>query len=251
MGIWIWVILAVLIILAGLALLMGRRRDESRGAVEPVSPGDDLEEAEAHEALEVHDPHEARVSGEGTERSPADAPTEDDGAEPALNFAFDGVTGADRFGPAVLAAGSRISKDGQTYLIAGTGALKFEEEIWYEHLLQGGDSPHWLSVENIDGHIRLGWWTNRAELGSDDTVEQIPVDGREYHRLTEGDGVFAVSGLTGAVTQGEYRFVDFATEDSRQLLRFETWGEDATPGASTGHFISHEDIEVHPPEPRG
>lgn len=223
MSVWIWVILAAVVVIIGLALLTGRKRSA------PPMPEQPTVEATAPEG---------EAAAEGPEEH-----------EPELNFAFEGVAGADRFGPAVLAAGSRITVAGATYLVAGTGALKEGERIWYEHLLQGGDSPHWLSVEDIDGEIRLGWWRNRAEIIAEEEVEELDVHGETYRRIAEGDAVFAVSGLTGAVTQGEYRYVEFVTDDGVDLLRFETWGADAKPGASTGRFIGYDEIEVHPPEP--
>lgn len=222
MSVWIWVILAVVVAIIGLALLTGRKRTT------PSTP----------------EPQQAGDAG-ASENGDTVAATE----EPELNFAFDGVVGADRFGPAVLAAGSRIMVAGTTYLVAGTGALKEDKGIWYEHLLQGGDSPHWLSVEDIDGEIRLGWWDNRAELTVAEDAEDVEVDGATYRRIADGDAVFAVSGLTGAVTQGEYRYVDFVTDDGVDLLRIETWGAEAEPGVSTGRFIGYDDIEVYPPEP--
>lgn len=233
MGIWIWVILAVVVIVIGLALLFGRNRD---GGKDPV----------------VRDTGSPEVPGSAApaaaEHTTGEAADTDGAGQPELNFAFAGVEGAETFGPAVLAAGSTVTFDGTDYLVAGTGALKEGDFIWYEHLLQGGDSPHWLSVENLDGSIRLGWWSNRAEITADETAEQHEVDGRTYTRLAEGDAVFAVSGLSGAVTKGDYRYVDYATDDSEHLLRIETWGEGAEPGASTGFFIGYEDLAVHPPE---
>lgn len=223
MSVWIWVILAAVVAVIGLALLTGRKRTT------PPTP-------------------KPQLAGEGETPDNKD-PVAAQESEPELNYTFDGVAGADRFGPAVLAAGSRIMVAGTTYLVVGTGALKEDRGIWYEHLLQGGDSPHWLSVEDIDDEIRLGWWDNRAELTVAEDAEDVEVDGATYRRIAEGDAVFAVSGLTGAVTQGEYRYVDFVTDDGVDLLRIETWGADAEPGVSTGRFISYEDIEVYPPEP--
>lgn len=224
MSVWIWVILAVVVAVIGLALLTGRKRT-TPSTPEPQVAGDEA------------------ASDNGEAVAAAQQP------DTELNFAFEGVAGADRFGPAVLAAGSRIMVAGTTYLVAGTGALKEDRGIWYEHLLQGGDSPHWLSVEDIDGEIRLGWWDNRAELTVAEDAEEVEVDGATYRRIAEGDAVFAVSGLTGAVTQGEYRYTDFVTDDGVDLLRMETWGADAEPGVSTGRFIRHDEIEVYPPEP--
>lgn len=224
MSVWIWVILAVVVAIIGLALLTGRKRTT------PATP-------------------EPQLAGDAGTPENGDAVAAAEEPEAELNFAFEGVVGADRFGPAVLAAGSRIMVDGTTYLVAGTGALKEDRGIWYEHLLQGGDSPHWLSVEDIDGEIRLGWWDNRAELTVAEDAEDVEIDGAVYRRIADGDAVFAVSGLTGSVTQGEYRYVDFVTDDGVDLLRIETWGAEAEPGVSTGRFINHEDIEVYPSEP--
>lgn len=166
-----------------------------------------------------------------------------------LNYAFEGVEGADRFGPAVLAAGVRVTFRGETHLVGGTAALREGDRIWYEHLLQGGrggEGRHWISVENIDGRIRLGWWDIREDLPGEPDA-QLTVDGRLFRQQREGEADFAVSGLSGAVSRGRYRYRDFTGDHDRGLLRVEAWGEDATPEASTGHYIDHDELVVVPP----
>ncbi|AGF73458.1 DUF4178 domain-containing protein [Corynebacterium halotolerans] len=165
------------------------------------------------------------------------------------NYTFEGVAGAERFGPAVLAAGVRVTFRGETYLVGGTAALREGDRIWYEHLLQGsqgGGGRHWISVENIDDRIRLGWWSIREDLPGE-SGSQLTLDGRVFRQEREGDADFAVSGLSGAVSRGTYRYRDFTGDHDHGLLRIETWGEDARPEASTGHYIDHDELEVVPP----
>lgn len=268
MSIWLWGIMAGLVI-AAIALWYGlantqkqqvelerERYGSAPGAQAPTAPEEEWREGAEGWADEMVETAPATAAGE--------APV-----QPELNVTFEGVEGAEKFGPTVLAAGSHLTFEGVRYLVAGTGALKVggldtegkpdpdnaQPRIWYEHMLQGGDSPRWISVEDIAGRIRLGWWENRPELRIDETATEVAVDEVIYRRAAEGGALFAVSGLSGAVTQGQYFYTDFeagADTDGAApgpLLRLETWGVEATPGASIGRYISHDELVVETPQP--
>ncbi|MGP6174646.1 DUF4178 domain-containing protein [Corynebacterium sp. A21] len=260
MSIWLWAVMAGLVI-AAIALWYGLANKQKQQV--------ELERERYGSALATQAPEapeeEWREGSEGwvgevTESGPA--PTVQDApAHPELNITFEGVVGAEKFGPTVLAAGSHLTFEGVRYLVAGTGALKVggldtegkpdpdnaEPRIWYEHMLQGGDTPHWISVEDIAGRIRLGWWENRAELKIDETATEVEVEGITYRRVAEGGALFAVSGLSGTVTQGQYFYTNF--EAAGALLRLETWGVEASPGASIGRYISPDEVVVESPQP--
>lgn len=269
MNIWLWLILAVLAIaVVGLWYGMaGRQRqqlEESRELL-GAGPGVGAPEAPEEEWREgregwVEDA-EAGVEDPGPRSRPAAANAP---AQPELNVSFTGVAGAESFGPTVLAAGAHVIFEGTRYLVAGTGALKIggpdtegksdpdqpEPRIWYEHMLQGGEGPRWISVEDVDGRIRLGWWENRPDLAVAETDEEVTLAGVTYRRVSAGDALFAVSGLTGAVTQGQYYFSDFRAEGGEYpLLRLETWGSEASPGVSLGRHIPHDQLVVEAAQP--
>ncbi len=174
-----------------------------------------------------------------------------------LNYSFEGVEGADRFGPSVLAAGVHVSFREETWLVGGSAALREGDRVWYEHLLQseqggGNGGGHWISVEDDGGRIRLGWWDIRDDVPSEPGV-RVTVDGREYLRQHEGEADFAVSGLAGAVSRGRYFYRDFADADGdgggggQHRVRVERWGEDAKPEASVGREIGYDELRVLPP----
>lgn len=258
MGEWFWLIIAVVLIAFAVLwfnLAMKKRdtanRDQARGQAEVRAEADARAEvddrrraaeraaetpvaADTAEVEEAADPQREVTEAEGA----ADAPE-----EPELNYAYEGVAGAERFGPAVLAAGAHVTFEGQTYLVAGTGALREGDRIWYEHLLQGGTTPQWISVENVDNRIKLGWWENREDIAVE-YGEEMEAAGERYHLWEEGEADFAVSGLTQQVTQGILSFRSLSTEDGKQLLRFETWGEGAKTAASLGRYIGWDELTV-------
>lgn len=275
MNIWLWLVLAVLVVaVIGLWYgLAGRQRQQVEETKELLGPnlgGGGVPEApeevwrEGEEGW-VDDAEEVSRRNNAQFQAP---PQHSEVPQPELNVSFEGVQGADKFGPAVLAAGAHVIFEGTRYLVAGTGALKVggldtegkadpdqpEPRIWYEHMLQGGTGSRWISVEDIEGRIRLGWWENRPDLTVDETDTEVSADGVTYRRGDAGDALFAVSGLSGAVTQGQYFFTDFHADEAVEasahpLLRLETWGVEAKPGASLGRYISHDQLVVEAPQP--
>lgn len=240
MSIWLWFVLALLV-LAAVGIWFGTANRQKQQLAQQ-------REFEQGEFAVPSAPEQTwREGQEGWEDTAK--------PEPELNVAFAGVAGAESFGPAVLAAGAHVIFEGDHYQVVGTGALKIDEgpepEIWYEHLLRGGSSSHWISVEDIDGEIRLGWWSNRPELSVDPEADPVTVDGAQYRREGSRDALFAVSGLTGAVTQGEYRGVDFrAPAETREpLLRLAAWGAEADYSASVGRYLDPAELKVEPGTP--
>lgn len=267
MNIWLWLILAVLVIaVIGLWYGMaGRQRQQLEESRELLGTGPDPGAPEAPEE-EWREGREGWVEDAeaGADAHAARPTAADTPAQPELNVSFAGVAGAEIFGPTVLAAGAHVTFEGTRYLVAGTGALKVggldtegkpdpdqpEPRIWYEHMLQGGEGPRWISVEDVDGRIRLGWWENRPDLEVAETDEEVTLGGVTYRRVAAGDALFAVSGLSGAVTQGQYYFSDFRAEAGENpLLRLETWGSEASPGASLGRYIPHDQLVVEAAQP--
>lgn len=174
-------------------------------------------------------------------------PENNDSVEEELNYSFDGVLGAERFGPSVLAAGATIEHAGHAYMVSGSAALRDGDRIWYEHLLQGeGVGRYWLGVDNVDGRLRLSWWQIREDLPTE-PVAELKIASQLFQEYRSGNADFAVSGLSGAVTQGTYAYRDFSETQGDGLLRIETWGENGTPETSIGHYIDSGELQVISP----
>lgn len=59
-------------------------------------------------------------------------------------LAFDAMP---QFGPRQLGPGAIVSHGGIDYVVRGSVTFREGPFVWWEHLLEGGDTPTWLSVQ--------------------------------------------------------------------------------------------------------
>ncbi|MDT5350865.1 MAG: hypothetical protein QOH91_4152 [Mycobacterium sp.] len=83
-----------------------------------------------------------------------------------------------QFGPRELGPGAIVSHGGVDYVVRGSVTYREGPFVWWEHLLEGGDQPFWLSVEDDDGRLELAMWVARKDLvtlqpGGDHVVDGV------------------------------------------------------------------------------
>ena len=69
-----------------------------------------------------------------------------------------------QFGPRQLGPGAIVSHGGVDYVVRGSVTFHEGPFVWWEHLLEGGEQPVWLSVEEDDGRLELAMWTGRKDV---------------------------------------------------------------------------------------
>ncbi|WP_164546380.1 DUF4178 domain-containing protein [Corynebacterium hylobatis] len=162
---------------------------------------------------------------------------------------FADVTGARDFGPDVLAPGAIITYGGIDYVVRGSVTVTEGYYTWYEHMLEGGRGSEWLSVEVDEGQLKLSWWISRPDLHLE-PVQQLSVEGTDYHLVERGRAEFRTEGEAGLPPQGEVRYHDMAAIGrGGGLLGLESFGGGRWE-ASLGHTVLPGELSVYPaPKP--
>ena len=161
---------------------------------------------------------------------------------------FEGVQGAEPYGPNSLGPGAILSRGGVDYVVRGTLTIQQGPYQWQEHMLDGGNGSQWLSVEMDEGQLDLVLWKTRKDL-SFDPAEKVEVEGVQYQRQEAGQATFTSEGNTGLPPQGEMEYADFAAPDERRLS-CERFSADAQWEISVGENMLPGDFVVYP-APRG
>ncbi|WP_295646449.1 DUF4178 domain-containing protein [uncultured Corynebacterium sp.] len=157
---------------------------------------------------------------------------------------FEGVQGAEPYGPNSLGPGAILSRGGVDYVVRGTLNLRQGPYQWQEHMLDGGEGTEWLSVEMDEGQLDLVLWRTRKDLNFD-PHDQVEVDGVQYRRQETGQAMFTSEGNTGLPEQGEMEYADFAAADNRRLS-LERFSAGAMWEVSLGENMLPGDFVVYP-----
>ena len=153
-----------------------------------------------------------------------------------------------QFGPRQLGPGAIVSYGGVDYVVRGSVTFREGPFVWWEHLLEGGDQPVWLSVEEDDGRLELAMWVTRKDL----TLQpggQCVVDGVTFHESERGRASYTTEGTTGLPAGGEMEFLDCTNGDKTALLSFERWAPDMPWEISTGKSVLAGELTVYPAPP--
>jgi hypothetical protein len=158
-----------------------------------------------------------------------------------------------QFGPRQLGPGAIVSYGGTDYVVRGSVTYRQGPFVWWEHLLEGGDQPIWLSVEEDDGRLELAMWVKRADLGELQPGGQQPgqllVDGVTFHESERGHAGYTTEGTTGLPAGGDMDYVDYANSDESALLSFERWAPGMPWEISTGKSLLTGELTVYPAPP--
>jgi len=153
-----------------------------------------------------------------------------------------------QFGPRQLGPGAVVSHGGIDYVVRGSVTFREGPFVWWEHLLEGGDQPIWLSVEEDDGRLELAMWVSRKDVPLRPGDPYV-VDGAMFHESERGRASYTTEGATGLPAGGEMEFVDCATADESALLSFERWAPDMPWEVSTGKSVLPGELTVYPAPP--
>jgi len=152
------------------------------------------------------------------------------------------------FGPRQLGPGAIVSYGGVDYVVRGSVTFREGPFVWWEHLLEGGDQPIWLSVEEDDGRLELAMWVGRKDLALRPGDSYV-VDGVTFHESERGRASYTTEGTTGLPAGGEMEFVDCADAGESALLSFERWAADMPWEVSTGKPVLPGELTVYPAPP--
>lgn len=97
-------------------------------------------------------------------------------------LAFDAMP---QFGPRQLGPGAIVSHGGIDYVVRGSVTFREGPFVWWEHLLEGGDTPTWLSVQEDDGRLELAMWVKRTDLGLQPGGQHV-IDGVTFQETERG-----------------------------------------------------------------
>jgi uncharacterized protein DUF4178 len=153
-----------------------------------------------------------------------------------------------QFGPRQLGPGAIVSYGGIDYVVRGSVTFREGPFVWWEHLLEGGDQPLWLSVEEDDGRLELAMWVARKDL-SLQPGDHYVVDGVTFHESERGRASYTTEGTTGLPAGGEMEFLDCTNADETALLSFERWAPDMPWEISTGKSMAPGELTVYPAPP--
>ena len=153
-----------------------------------------------------------------------------------------------QFGPRQLGPGAIVSYGGIDYVVRGSVTFREGPFVWWEHLLEGGDQPLWLSVEEDDGRLELAMWVARKDL-SLQPGDRYVVDGVTFHESERGRASYTTEGTTGLPAGGEMEFLDCTNGDETALLSFERWAPDMPWEISTGKSMAPGELTVYPAPP--
>jgi hypothetical protein len=154
-----------------------------------------------------------------------------------------------QFEPRQLGPGAIVSYGGVDYVVRGSVTYREGPFVWWEHLLEGGDQPLWLSVEDDDGRLELALWVARKDLVSLQPGSDHVVDGVTFRESERGRAGYTTEGTTGLPAGGEMEFVDCASTDETALLSFERWAPDMPWEVSTGKSLLTGELTVYPAPP--
>jgi hypothetical protein len=153
-----------------------------------------------------------------------------------------------QFGPRQLGPGAIVSYGGVDYVVRGSVTFREGPFVWWEHLLEGGEQPLWLSVEEDDGRLELAMWVARKDLRLQ-PGDQYVVDGVSFRESERGRASYTTEGTTGLPAGGEMEFLDCANADESVLLSFERWAPDMPWEVSTGKPVLPGELTVYPAPP--
>jgi hypothetical protein len=154
-----------------------------------------------------------------------------------------------QFGPRQLGPGAIVSHGGIDYVVRGSVTYRQGPFVWWEHLLEGGDQPLWLSVEDDDGRLELALWVARKDLVALQPGGDHVVDGVTFRESERGHAGYTTEGTTGLPPGGDMDFVDYANSDETALLSFERWAPDMPWEVSTGRSVVTGELTVYPAPP--
>jgi Domain of unknown function (DUF4178) len=154
-----------------------------------------------------------------------------------------------QFGPRQLGPGAIVSHGGVDYVVRGSVTYREGPFVWWEHLLEGGDQPLWLSVEDDDGRLELALWVARKDLVALQPGGDHVVDGVTFRESERGHAGYTTEGTTGLPPGGDMDFVDYANTDETALLSFERWAPDMPWEVSTGRSVVTGELTVYPAPP--
>ncbi|OFT87849.1 hypothetical protein HMPREF3098_08915 [Corynebacterium sp. HMSC28B08] len=157
---------------------------------------------------------------------------------------FEGVQGAEPYGPQSLGPGAVLSRGGVDYVVRGTLTLQQGPYQWQEHMLDGGSGTSWLSVEMDEGQLDLVLWNTRKDL-SLDMHSNLEVEGVQYRRVEAGQASFTSEGNTGLPPQGQMEYGDFNASGDRRLS-LERFSPGAMWEVSLGEAMLPGDFVVYP-----
>lgn len=124
--------------------------------------------------------------------------------------------------------------------------------MWWEHLLEGGDTPTWLSVQEDDGRLELAMWVKRTDLGLQPGGQHV-IDGVTFQETERGHAGYTTEGTTGLPAGGEMDYVDCASAgqgaDESMLLSCERWAPDMGWEIATGKSVLAGELTVYPAPP--
>jgi Domain of unknown function (DUF4178) len=153
-----------------------------------------------------------------------------------------------QFGPRQLGPGAIVSYGGVDLVVRGSVTFREGPFVWWEHLLEGGHQPIWLSVEEDDGRLELAMWVTRKDLTLQ-PGDQYVIDGVAFHETERGRASYTTEGTTGLPAGGEMEFLDCANAGETALLSFERWAPDMPWEISTGKYVVPGELTVYPAPP--
>jgi hypothetical protein len=155
-----------------------------------------------------------------------------------------------QFGPRQLGPGAIVSYSGVDYVVRGSVTFREGPFVWWEHLLEGGDTtqPLWFSVEEDEGRLELAMWVARKDLLLQPGGEQ-DVDGQRFRESERGHASYTSEGTTGLPAGGEMDFVDYANDAKSALLSFERYGPEMPWEVSYGTAVREGELTVYPAPP--
>ncbi|MGV0791795.1 DUF4178 domain-containing protein [Mycolicibacterium sp. XJ1819] len=153
-----------------------------------------------------------------------------------------------QFGPRQLGPGAIVAHGGIDYVVRGSVTLRQGPFVWWEHLLEGGSEPLWLSVEEDEGRLELVMWQRRSDPALR-PEGAVAVDGVNYRETERGRASYTTEGTTGLPAGGEMEFVDYTAENETSLLGFERWAPDMPWEVSVGKPVLPGELTVYPAPP--
>ncbi|EFD54406.1 conserved hypothetical protein [Mycobacterium tuberculosis 02_1987] len=154
--------------------------------------------------------------------------------------------------PRQLGPGAIVSHGGIDYVVRGSVTFREGPFVWWEHLLEGGDTPTWLSVQEDDGRLELAMWVKRTDLGLQPGGQHV-IDGVTFQETERGHAGYTTEGTTGLPAGGEMDYVDCASAgqgaDESMLLSFERWAPDMGWEIATGKSVLAGELTVYPAPP--
>ncbi|KQB86685.1 DUF4178 domain-containing protein [Corynebacterium lowii] len=148
------------------------------------------------------------------------------------------------FGPQNLGPGAIVARGGVDYVVRGTITVRQGYYVWHEHLLDGGKSSEWLSVEIDEGQLKISWWNTREDLSLQPDQQHTVAD-VDYVYQESGIAQFSSEGTTGLPESGSVEFYDYADASGSRLLGLERFGEGSWE-TSLGEAITPGEITVYP-----